>query len=103
MPVQPQRPSRRSALTLLAAGGAASRPGPHRTRGHRTATPLRPLRFTRPAARSPDPLRRPARPGDHTDIQSAVDAASGTGHTLVLAPASTAEPCSSPPRRQDSP
>ncbi|MFG2539054.1 pectinesterase family protein [Streptomyces sp. NPDC048511] len=80
-------PSRRSALTLFAGAGAALALGA-------------PAALARPAHRHPfgrygSPSRRldartlyvdPHGRGDHTDVRSAVDAASGTGHTLVLAP-----------------
>ncbi|MEU5658281.1 pectinesterase family protein [Streptomyces sp. NPDC047737] len=80
-------PSRRSALSLLAGAGAAlavgapaarARPAPHGPFG-RYGSPARRLDALTLYV---DPHGR----GDHTDVQSAVDAATGTGHTLVLAP-----------------
>ncbi|MFH9685611.1 pectinesterase family protein [Streptomyces sp. NPDC017413] len=80
-------PSRRTALTLLAGTGAALALGA--TEAHAgTAAP-------RPFGRYGSPARRLDRRtlyvdaygrGDHTDVQSAVDAATGTGRTLVIAP-----------------
>ncbi|MGP3751668.1 pectinesterase family protein [Streptomyces sp. IBSNAI001] len=80
-------PSRRRALTLFAGAGAALALG--------APTALARPAHQRPFGRYGSPSRRldartlyvdPHGRGDHTDVQSAVDAASGTGHTLVLAP-----------------
>ncbi|WP_326735507.1 pectinesterase family protein [Streptomyces sp. NBC_01022] len=83
-------PSRRSALTLLAGGSAAlvlaaapaaqahGRPGAHRPFG-RYGSPSRRLDA---ATLYVDAHGR----GDHTRVQAAVDAATGTGRTLVIAP-----------------
>ncbi|MEU1126140.1 pectinesterase family protein [Streptomyces sp. NPDC005899] len=80
--------SRRSALSLLAGTGAAL------TLGAAPAASARPAGHP-PFGRYGSPARRldartlyvdPEGRGDHTGVQSAVDAATGTGHTLVLAP-----------------
>ncbi|MET9808505.1 pectinesterase family protein [Streptomyces halstedii] len=80
-------PSRRGALSLLAGVGAAlavGAPAAH-------ARPARPGPFGRHGSPSRrldagtlyvDPYGR----GDHTDVRSALDAATGTGRTLVIAP-----------------
>ncbi|WP_405802518.1 pectinesterase family protein [Streptomyces halstedii] len=80
-------PSRRGALSLLAGAGAAlavGAPAAH-------ARPARPGPFGRHGS----PSRRldagtlyvdPHGRGDHTDVRSALDAATGTGRTLVIAP-----------------
>ncbi|MFE4452663.1 pectinesterase family protein [Streptomyces sp. NPDC056796] len=80
-------PSRRSALTLFAGAGAAlalGAPAAHARPAHD-----RPFgRYGSPSRRL-DPLTLYVDPhgrGDHTDVRSAVAAASGTGRTLVLAP-----------------
>lgn len=79
-------PSRRSALTLLAGGSAALALG---------AAPAAHARAPRPFGRYGSPSRRldaatlyvDARGrGDHTGLQAAVDAATGPGRTLVIAP-----------------
>ncbi|GGY90717.1 pectin esterase [Streptomyces nitrosporeus] len=80
-------PSRRSALSLLAGAGAAlalSTPAAQ-------ARPARPRPFGRYGSpgRRLDPLTLYVDPhgrGDHTDVRAALAAATGTGHTLVIAP-----------------
>ncbi|MFE6040107.1 pectinesterase family protein [Streptomyces sp. NPDC056452] len=79
--------SRRSALSLLAGAGAALAVGA--PTAHARPAQVRPFgRYGSPARRLDsrtlyvDPQGR----GDHTDVRSAVAAATGTGHTLVLAP-----------------
>lgn len=82
-------PSRRSALALLAGGTAALALGAAPT-AHAHGLP-----GARPFGRYGSPARRldaatlyvDARGrGDHTAVQAAVDAATGTGRTLVIAP-----------------
>ncbi|MDK1473366.1 pectinesterase family protein [Streptomyces sp. 549] len=79
-------PSRRTALALLAAaGGALLGATPARASAPATAPFGRygsPARRLTPLTRYVDPLGR----GDHATVQAAVDAATGPGHTLVLAP-----------------
>ncbi|MFE7756918.1 pectinesterase family protein [Streptomyces sp. NPDC057429] len=79
--------SRRSALSLLTGGSAVLALGAPAAHAH----PARPRPFGRygSPARRLDPLTLYVDPhgrGDHTDVRSAVDAATGTGRTLVLAP-----------------
>ncbi|WP_257138893.1 pectinesterase family protein [Streptomyces sp. rh34] len=80
-------PSRRTALSLLAGTGAALSLGT--TAAHAGAANPRPFgRYGSPARRlDPRTLYVDAHGrGDHTDVQSAVDTATGTGRTLVIAP-----------------
>ncbi|MEU5718183.1 pectinesterase family protein [Streptomyces sp. NPDC020403] len=80
--------SRRSALSLLAGGSAVLALGAA-TAAHARTSPDQPFgRYGSPSRRL-DPRTLYVDPhgrGDHTGVQPAVDAASGTGHTLVLAP-----------------
>ncbi|MEU9204490.1 pectinesterase family protein [Streptomyces sp. NPDC048332] len=82
-------PSRRSALALLAGGSAALALGAAPT-AHAHGRP-----GARPFGRYGSPARRLDAAtlyvdahgrGDHTAVQAAVDAATGTGRTLVIAP-----------------
>lgn len=87
MPSGSSLPSRRTALSLLAGTGAALALGA--TAAHAGTAAPRPFgRYGLPARR-PDPrtlyVDAHGR-GDHTDVQSAVDAVTGPGHTLVIAP-----------------
>ncbi|MFC9029235.1 pectinesterase family protein [Streptomyces arboris] len=81
-------PSRRTALSLLAGTTAA-------TAALTLGAPAARARTAHPFGRHGSPARRrdprtlyvdPYGRGDHTDVQSAVDAATGTGRTLVIAP-----------------
>lgn len=87
MPSGSSLPSRRTALSLLAGTGAALALGA--TAAHAGTAIPRPFGRHGSPARRPDPrtlyVDAHGR-GDHTDVQSAVDAATGPGHTLVIAP-----------------
>lgn len=87
MPSGSSLPSRRTALSLLAGTGAALALGA--TAAHAGTAAPRPFGRYGSPARRPDPrtlyVDAHGR-GDHTDVQSAVDAVTGPGHTLVIAP-----------------
>ncbi|MEU5216993.1 pectinesterase family protein [Streptomyces sp. NPDC020807] len=90
MPSQHPSPSRRSVLTAgLGAGlGAALGLGLPTATAHASADERPFGTFGSPAARLTDRTLyvHPGGLGDHTTVQAAVSAASGTGRTLVLAP-----------------
>ncbi|MGF1340141.1 pectinesterase family protein [Streptomyces flavovirens] len=92
--------SRRSALSLLAGAGAALAVGAPSAHA-RAARP-------RPFGRHGSPARRldartlyvdPHGRGDHTDVRSALDAATGSGRTLVIAPGTYRGPVTVPADR----
>ncbi|MFC8229167.1 pectinesterase family protein [Streptomyces sp. NPDC057287] len=81
-------PSRRSALTLLAGAGAALALGTP-TAHARPPRPRHPFGRHGSPSRRPDALTLYVDPhgrGDFTDVRSALDAATGPGRTLVIAP-----------------
>ncbi|MFP3990445.1 pectinesterase family protein [Streptomyces sp. E11-3] len=102
-PAQPQL-TRRS--LLIAGSGAAlalGLAGPARADESRP-TSARPFGgYGSPAARRDARTRyvHPGGLGDHRSVQAAVDAVSGTGHTLVIAPGTYRETVSVPTARQD--